>query len=710
MSDVSVLREFLVKLGFDIDKAKFEKFTKSVETATKRVAEVGVAISAAAVAVEAGVAKIAAQFDDIYYASQRLRSSAENIQAFGFGISQVGGTAEGARSALEGLADFMRSNYGGEALLRGWGIATRDANGQLKQTTSIMDELALKFRAMKAGGQYPLAKSEAEMLGIDEATLQAMIRGPDIYEAQLHAFAKQIGLDMGKGSDSAQAFMKQIRTLKMEIGLVFEKVALDLIQRHGPEIERFLVWVANNAPEIADRVERFADQIIRWGERIFSFAERVYEFLKGLDKATNGWSTKFLEWGILLKATGIFDLGLALFGLIPAIRTIVGLTRGAAAVTGAGAAETGATGAAGAAAGGGIALPALALLVGGVLGVNWLTDRDKDLVAYKAVLANIHTASNEQLAMAARHIYDSVKQTPAGLAGAPLVKRFDDQARAISAELARRHADTAASGVVGDPDNQPRAGVKATRDLVTTMRALGDGLRDFTDQLTKPTGSSTGPLGAPANDDTPAPGGHDVTVGNPGARIQQVAGMLQKGGLSLANALGAAAIMAAESGLRPDAYNPISGGKTHAQGIAQWLGKRLDTFRQVMGTDVRRATLEQQVQFVLWELQHTHKSALAALLGQSTVGGSMDVFSRLFEGANRAGYLQDMHAGAGMLAGGHRRHLGGNQYAGAPHSLHQKTDINIHGVTDPHAAGREVLASQARVNGDMVRNLKTAIA
>ncbi len=41
--------------------------------------------------------------------------------------------------------------------------------------------------------------------------------------------------------------------------------------------------------------------------------------------------------------------------------------------------------------------------------------------------------------------------------------------------------------------------------------------------------------------------------------------------------------------------------------------------------------------------------------------------------------------------------------------VNQKTEIHVHGDTTPNATARSVYDGQARVNGDLVRNLSTAI-
>lgn len=63
----------------------------------------------------------------------------------------------------------------------------------------------------------------------------------------------------------------------------------------------------------------------------------------------------------------------------------------------------------------------------------------------------------------------------------------------------------------------------------------------------------------------------------------------------------AAAIVAnwqAESGLKPNAYNPAGGG-TGARGIAQWRGERTQRFQARYGVTPDRASIDQQVEFAM---------------------------------------------------------------------------------------------------------------
>ena len=95
-----VLKEFLVSLSFSKDETGFHRTMESVESLTKKMLGLGVAIEAAAIASIGAVHRIAMGFESLSYQSQRVGASAGHIKEFSYAISQLGGTAEGALSSL----------------------------------------------------------------------------------------------------------------------------------------------------------------------------------------------------------------------------------------------------------------------------------------------------------------------------------------------------------------------------------------------------------------------------------------------------------------------------------------------------------------------------------------------------------------------------------------------------------------------------------
>lgn len=96
------------------------------------------------------------------------------------------------------------------------------------------------------------------------------------------------------------------------------------------------------------------------------------------------------------------------------------------------------------------------------------------------------------------------------------------------------------------------------------------------------------------------------------AQMQAIAFFMKKG-LSKEQAIGLVANLTAESGMSAGAV----GDNGKAYGLAQWHSDRQSMFRKLYGMDIRKATEQQQLEFVWWELTHSHKKAGDALRSAS---------------------------------------------------------------------------------------------
>ena len=104
--------------------------------------------------------------------------------------------------------------------------------------------------------------------------------------------------------------------------------------------------------------------------------------------------------------------------------------------------------------------------------------------------------------------------------------------------------------------------------------------------------------------------------------------------------------LAQESGLNPYAMNKTSG----AFGLAQWLGDRVQRFKEVEGVPLPYATRAQQRDFVAWELNHTEASS-GRLLRSLTSADQAAAFGQSYEryGAGEEGNRTAYSEGFGDL-------------------------------------------------------------
>ena len=203
----SVIKSFLVKLGFQSDESALKRFSGGIEQATKVVVGLAVAVEAAASAVAIGVYKFANNLEALYFAAQRTGASATNLRAFSLAMQNFGVTAGESLGSVEALASFLRNNPGGEGLLRSLGLQTRDPkSGQLRDTTDMM----LEFGRATAKMPFYLANQYASILGISERTLLALRNGD--FEAELRRRETQLAnVGFKKATEDAHKFMEQLR-------------------------------------------------------------------------------------------------------------------------------------------------------------------------------------------------------------------------------------------------------------------------------------------------------------------------------------------------------------------------------------------------------------------------------------------------------------------------------------------------------------------
>lgn len=332
--NAETIKDFLVSLGFQIDDAGARKFDAVVAGTTAKVFKMGVAVEAAALSVVGYTAKIASGLDNLYWASQRTGATVAGIQQIGYAVSQMGGTAEGARSSLESLARFVRNSPGAEGFLNRLGVQTRDASGNMRDMASIFTGVGQQLNKMP----YYRANQYAQMLGIDENTLMAMRRGVGQFSAQYSQMAKAIGFNADQAAVSSNKFITSLRSFGQMAGVARDKIGSNLAEGLSGSIDTLRKQVVDNFPKIEGVITSgvkgmlwLAETIGRVVYRLIQAGANIMEWWSSLDKSTQRLIEIFgglvLAWRILNSAflmspIGIItSLGLAILALYDDYKT-----------------------------------------------------------------------------------------------------------------------------------------------------------------------------------------------------------------------------------------------------------------------------------------------------------------------------------------------------------------------------------------------------
>ncbi|WP_298165125.1 hypothetical protein [Novosphingobium sp.] len=237
----NVIKEFLVGLGFKVDAKGEKQFSQSIDVATAKAVALGEALYDAAKAVAESVVKMAADFDQLYWKTQRLGSSAIDIRAFSYAMSQLGGSSQGAASALESIAEFTRSSPGATDFLLQWGVLPEHIGNAEK----ALQDLAKTFQRMP----YWQAKSIASVIGVDPLTLQAMKRDNGEFEKWYRGMAarlgKRFGVDLNDTAEGANSAQTKLRELKAELGLLVEVFLIKALPAINQFLGKFIEFLEN---------------------------------------------------------------------------------------------------------------------------------------------------------------------------------------------------------------------------------------------------------------------------------------------------------------------------------------------------------------------------------------------------------------------------------------------------------------------------------
>ncbi|MBG0865509.1 mannosyl-glycoprotein endo-beta-N-acetylglucosamidase [Burkholderia sp. 9779_493] len=699
MADSVVIREFLVALGFKVDEKGLKNFKEGVEGTTKGVKQLIATVSGAALTVSAGVAAFASKLERLYFVSQRTGASATNLRGFEFAARNMGVSAEAATGTIENLARFLRNNPAGEGYLATLGVQTRNANGELRDTVDIMSDLGKSL----ANKPTWLASQYGNILGIDENLMLAMRNGDfEKLLAQYREMSKSTGLD--KAADDSHRFMTQLRGLGTSFENLGIRVEGAMLQKIGPQLERFQRWMDEHGDEIANRITDIANAVVKaaaaMGPPLAWLAEKFVE----LDRGTDGWSTKILLLGVALNALGVFRIAGGIWKMVAALRA-------------AGAATTAAS-----AAGGGLlsVLGSLATAVAavGAAFAGWrigdaLRDKVDGLITqlsggkYRSlwdVLTGKDRRGLEATGGYTQEEIDSVK---------------DGGGAKLTPERAEQSRPPALPSTVAPEPNPVRYDEKVPVPAPLASNAQNPAPR-IERVAARDDSSLAGRLGQLA--DTAfgkliARGEGDYNSVNRGARGGYRAGTENLEGMTLAQ------VMAAQRA-----------GQFNAAGRYQIIGSTLAEAARGLklnGSEMFDRKLQDRI-FEQYLVRNKRRAIAEYVEGRSDdLRGALRAASREWASVADPDTGRSYYAGKGNnrasitaaeMAAALRNTRATYQppaalvaqpaaRAGAAKvELHQSTQIHVTGASDPSAAGRAVEREQRAVNADMVRNLQGVIS
>lgn len=341
----TVIREFLVSLGFRVDSAGLAAFKSSLSSTAKASLAFGASVSAAAGAALAVVKSVANEYDKLDKLAQQFRSTTESVNNF-IDSAQILGISN--ETAIQSLSDFNRAiidtslGLGRQMkVFEELGISVKDSQGNIKSTTQVMAELQEKMSGFDRGKKMRVM----ERLGLDPALLKLFNADMVALQKDLDAIDVAAGFDLTEAVRQSKSFMSTWRLMSQEVAkgrMLFSKmvdtIAVRLMPSVGLSIERLtkslrvfrqsamesLPSVMNNLEPILKFILRTAESFVILGSRFISVGADMIKFIFKLNDATGGWAGYILmaaaAWKFLNLAFLKSPLGLLIaFGIAIAL-------------------------------------------------------------------------------------------------------------------------------------------------------------------------------------------------------------------------------------------------------------------------------------------------------------------------------------------------------------------------------------------------------
>lgn len=213
-----IIREYLVSLGFTVNKKEQKDFEKTIVDNDKLIATFSKTMLAAIVAVGALATKFATSMDQLYYSSQKASSSAANLKAFEYAGRQVGMTAEAITGMVQNLAMTLRTDPG----MKGWVESLGVNASESRQGVDIWMDLLTKLREKPfyEGVQF------AEMIGMSPDQFFQIETNLDRFKAGVQdrlGMARTAGLDQDAAALRGRDLANAAGRIKEEGGIALDK-------------------------------------------------------------------------------------------------------------------------------------------------------------------------------------------------------------------------------------------------------------------------------------------------------------------------------------------------------------------------------------------------------------------------------------------------------------------------------------------------------
>lgn len=663
MADATVLKEFLISLGYRVDESSQRKFDDSMKSMGGAVEKLGLGLVALASGFLASVEKMAAGASKMAYLADYIGTTVKDFHAISFAAGQLGVSVEAAMSQVQSLGLAMKDNIPAQ---KAWASALGgDTSGTMgEQLARLGQRMAGMNEAQRQAqfqflSSYGLNFSPEMRQAIQNPKFSSALREGQKIEEEFPGSA-----EFAEKSKAYEAALVKINTLFERIKESAGNVVVDHVTNGMNIISK---WVEDHHEDIN---KFFKDLGIDFG-KLGPAGDVAAAGLQIVTDKLGGMHgiLQILETMAIMKFLMGGTVGAIGSGLGGMVKGLVGIVFGPGAAA------------------------ALGIYLGLTAGKDHMITKEEE----EKERDRLRAAGPKQTSTSPRSDDPNRPARPLDNLGEKLGGAFKSFWEWI---VPSAHADEIPPQLRQLNENLETL----NGHIEDKAKGFGDGLLGIAGSVSQNLTGFTG-TGPRSGGGT---GSNKINWQDP--KVIQSMKYFMDNGYSMADASAIVANLWSESNLNPQATN-----SSGMQGIAQWDTSRRKQFHGMFGHDPNQGTLDEQNQFINWELHNTHKTALQRMQGASDVEGKTKAFYDLYEAPGAADTTFNQRLSNAQALGSHVTPSimsnVQNSSNSADRAVHNEQHIvnNVHGMRNADDAAKTLKDVQERHWADMVRNVSNPV-
>lgn len=342
----SILQEFLVKIGFDVNKSQLAAvdagiakagasanlFDKEVNSAASSVSgkllpALKSMLSPLAAIAATGFAydkvfefikNSAEGFEQISRLANRVNTTADAVKKLGYVSEFTGSSVEAAESSLDGLNKAAGSAALGvgrsKKIFQEIGVNIRDSNGRLKDTTQLLYEVGNAIKGMERGKQLAVLSR----LGIDPTLINTLTTDVGKFRKEYEIVMKAAGIDNNKAAESGVQFAEALKRLGLIWAAIKQAVAASFFDQFTHGFDEISDTLLRNLPNIINLLKplihamiQIAQLALKIGIIFAGIVNPIIDTITAINNATDGWAVKIVGLIYILRKLNLAFIALS---------------------------------------------------------------------------------------------------------------------------------------------------------------------------------------------------------------------------------------------------------------------------------------------------------------------------------------------------------------------------------------------------------------